>query len=214
MEGVREPLRTGTLLGVHNTCGSRVRFFSHAFDVHWLLASGVAVVTLFTLNRWRVYIAWPYAVTAIASGVFLHAAGVHATLAGVLLAVFLPTRPAPAVALLLGQAATALEELEHAERDSSPEDADAARIQGEPIREWAGRNLSAASERLLSPADRIEGAIAPWTTYLVLPVRCRNFVTPPRRTREPHHRDDRDAGHEPRPTPSPAATVGVSGKAD
>jgi hypothetical protein len=34
MEGVREPLRTGTLLGVHNTCGSRVRFFSHAFDVH------------------------------------------------------------------------------------------------------------------------------------------------------------------------------------
>jgi hypothetical protein len=29
MEGVREPLRTGTLLGVHNTCGSRVRFFSH-----------------------------------------------------------------------------------------------------------------------------------------------------------------------------------------
>ena len=39
MEGVREPLRTGTLLGVHNTCGSRVRFFSHAFDVHWLLAS-------------------------------------------------------------------------------------------------------------------------------------------------------------------------------
>ena len=99
MEGVREPLRTGTLLGVHNTCGSRVRFFSHAFDVHWLLASGVAVVTLFTLNRWRVYIAWPYAVTAIALGLFLHAAGVHATLAGVLLAVFLPTRPAPAVAL-------------------------------------------------------------------------------------------------------------------
>jgi hypothetical protein len=26
MEGVREPLRTGALLGVHNTCGSRVRF--------------------------------------------------------------------------------------------------------------------------------------------------------------------------------------------
>jgi Na+:H+ antiporter, NhaA family len=145
-------------------------FFAHAFDVYWLLASGVAVVTLFTLNRWRVYIAWPYAVTAIALGLFLHAAGVHATLAGVLLAVFLPTRPAPAVALLLGQAATALEELEHAERDSSPEDADATRIQREPIWEWAGRNLSAASERLLSPADRIERAIAPWTTYLVLPL--------------------------------------------
>jgi Na+:H+ antiporter, NhaA family len=145
-------------------------FFSHALDVYWLLASGVSVAILFTLNRWRVYSAWPYAVTAIALGLFLHAAGVHATLAGVLLAVFLPTRPAPAVALLLGQAATALEELEHAERDSSPEDADATPIQGEPIWEWAGRNLSAATERLVSPADRIEHAIAPWTTYLILPL--------------------------------------------
>jgi NhaA family Na+:H+ antiporter len=145
-------------------------FFSHAFDVYWLLASGVAVVVLFTLNRWRVYIAWPYAVTAIALGLCLHSAGVHATLAGVLLAVFLPTRPAPAVALLLGQAATALEELEYAERDSNPEDTDVTRIHGGPIWEWAGRNLSAASERLLSPADRIERALAPWTTYLVLPL--------------------------------------------
>jgi NhaA family Na+:H+ antiporter len=145
-------------------------FFSHAFDVYWLVASGVATVILFTLNRWRVYIAWPYAVTAVALGLFLHAAGVHATLAGVLLAVFLPTWPAPAVAPLLGQAATALEELEHAERDLSAEDAEAARIQDQPIWEWAGRNLSAASERLLSPADRIERAIAPWTTYVVLPL--------------------------------------------
>jgi NhaA family Na+:H+ antiporter len=145
-------------------------FFSHAFDLYWLLASGVAVAILYTLNRWRVYIAWPYAVTTIALGLFLHAAGVHATLAGVLLAVFLPTRPAPAVGALLGQAVTALEELEHAERESSTEDGDVTRIQDEPMWEWAGRNLSAASERLLSPADRIERAIAPWTTYLVLPL--------------------------------------------
>jgi Na+:H+ antiporter, NhaA family len=145
-------------------------FFSHAFDVYWLLASSVAVVILFTLNRWRVDIAWPYGVTAIALGVFLHAAGVHATLAGVLLAVFLPTWPPPAVVPLLGQAATALEELEHAERDASAEHADATRIQDQPIWEWAGRNLSAASARLLSPADRIERVIAPWTTYVVLPL--------------------------------------------
>ena len=44
------------------------------------------------------------------------------------------------------------------------------------------------------------------------PVRCRNLVTPPGRTREPHHRDDRDAGHEPRPTPSTGATGGRVGR--
>jgi protein O-mannosyl-transferase len=32
--------------------------------------------------------------------------------------------------------------------------------------------------------------------------RCRNLVTPPGRTREPHRPDDRDAGLERRPTPS------------
>ena len=40
-----------------------------------------------------------------------------------------------------------------------------------------------------------------------------NLITPPGRTREPHHRDDRDAGHEPRPTPSPAPPADVSGAA-
>src|SRR5258708_3652890 len=32
------------------------------------------------------------------------------------------------------------------------------------------------------------------------PVAFTNLITPPGRTREPHHRDDRDAGREPRPT--------------
>jgi NhaA family Na+:H+ antiporter len=36
--------------------------------------------------------------------------------------------------------------------------------------EWAARNLSAAAERLLSPAERIERAVAPWSTYVVLPL--------------------------------------------
>src|SRR3954469_17764455 len=50
-------------------------FFSHAFDVYWILAGAVAVVILFALNRWRVYTAWPYAVTAVALGIFLHPGG-------------------------------------------------------------------------------------------------------------------------------------------
>jgi NhaA family Na+:H+ antiporter len=40
----------------------------------------------------------------------------------------------------------------------------------EPIWDWASRNLSAASERLLSPADRVERAVGPWSNYFVLPL--------------------------------------------
>jgi NhaA family Na+:H+ antiporter len=145
-------------------------FYPRGFAPGWLLASAAAIALLFALNRGRVYAAWPYAVTAIALGLFLHAAGVHAALAGVLLAAFLPTRPAPAVGPLLAQAATALAELEHAEHEAKQAGTGQPRIEQEPIWDWASSNLSAASERLLSPADRIEQAVAPWSAYLILPL--------------------------------------------
>jgi NhaA family Na+:H+ antiporter len=145
-------------------------FYPHAFEATWLLAGGVAVALLFALNRGRVYAGWPYAVITIALWIFLHAAGVHAALAGVLLAAFLPTRPTPAAGPLLAQAATALAALEHAESEVNEGGGEKRRIQQEPIWDWASRNLSAASDRLLSPADRIERAVAPWSAHLILPL--------------------------------------------
>lgn len=145
-------------------------FYPHAFDLTWLLASGAAIGIMFVLNRWRVYASWPYVVIAIALGLFLHAAGVHAALTGVILAACLPTRPAPAAGPLLAQAATALAALEHAESEASQAGSEQRRIEQEPIWDWASRNLSAASERLLSPADRIERTIAPWSAYVILPL--------------------------------------------
>ncbi|HEV8257442.1 MAG TPA: Na+/H+ antiporter NhaA [Casimicrobiaceae bacterium] len=145
-------------------------FYPHGFSPVWLLASAITVLLLLALNRSRTYAAWPYAVITVALAVFLHAAGVHAALAGVILAAFLPTRPAPAATPLLAQAATALAELEQAEHELESRPSARRKIEEEPIWDWASRNLSAASERLLSPADRIERAVAPWTTYVILPL--------------------------------------------
>ena len=69
--------------------------------------------------------------------------------------------------------------------------------------------LGGSLRLLCSTRDKILCRTGP-TMMKPATVRCRNLVTPPGRTREPCHRDGRDAGHEPRPTPSPAATVGVS----
>jgi NhaA family Na+:H+ antiporter len=66
---------------------------------------------------------------------------------------------------LLAQAANALSVLEVAQRDK-----DASAKDKETVQDWAARNLTAASERLLSPADRIENAVAPRSTYLALPL--------------------------------------------
>ncbi len=116
------------------------------------------------------YATWPYALVTALLWAALHAAGVHGALAGVLLAIFLPTQPAPAAGPLLAQAATALAALEHAENEAKQARAESPRLEQEPIWDWASRNLSAASERLLSPADRIELAVAPWSAYVVLPL--------------------------------------------
>jgi NhaA family Na+:H+ antiporter len=145
-------------------------FFPHSFNPKWLLLGALAVGLLFALNRARVYAGWPYAVVACVLWAALHAAGVHAALAGVLLAAFLPTRPTPAAGPLLAQAATALAALESAEREVRKAPSPHARQRQELIQESASRNLSAASARLLSPAERIERAVAPWAAYFILPL--------------------------------------------
>lgn len=142
-------------------------FYPRAFELGWLLAATALIALLFVLNRSRVYASWPYGVVTVALWVALHGAGVHGALAGVFLAAFLPTRPAPQAGPLLAQAATALATLEQAENEAKE---DGRRIEQEPVWDWASRQLSAASERLLSPADRIERAVAPWSAYVILPL--------------------------------------------
>ena len=145
-------------------------FYPRDFTPGWLAASAVAIALLVVLNRWRVYSTWPYVVVSVALWLTLHAAGVDAALTGVVLALLLPTRPAPTASVLLAQAATALAALEHAESEAKTSHRDAPPLAELPIWDWASRNLSAASSRLLSTADRFELAVGPWSTYLVLPL--------------------------------------------
>jgi NhaA family Na+:H+ antiporter len=153
-------------------------FYPQDFHALWLLPAAGAVGLMAALNRGRVYAGWPYLVVTVALWLSLHAAGVNAALAGVVLAIFLPTRPAPAAGPLLAQAATALAALEHAQNEARLEASGKTRaspgqtasVEQEPIWDWASRNLSAASARLLSPADRVERAVAPWAAYVILPL--------------------------------------------
>ena len=145
-------------------------FYPHAIHVQWLLASLAAVAAMAGLSRIRVYAAWPYLVVTLGLWLSLHLAGVSGAISGIALAAFLPPRPTPNAGALLAQAATALSELEHAERELKHAGDPRRRLDQEPVWEWASRNLSAASERLLSPAERTERAVAPWSTYVVLPL--------------------------------------------
>jgi NhaA family Na+:H+ antiporter len=145
-------------------------FYPHGFSLVWLAVAALVIAGLYALNRWRVYSAWPYVLTTVVLWSALHLTGIHAALAGIALAALLPTRPTPSVSPLLAQAATALATLEQEQKVARKEGTPLKQLEEEAVWDWASRNLSAASARLLSPADRVERAVSPWTAYLVLPL--------------------------------------------
>ena len=145
-------------------------FYPHTLEPEWLLAAAAAIAAMAIFNRWRIYAVWPYLAATIGLWLSLHLAGVSGVLSGIALAAFLPLRPAPKAGPLLAQAATALAELEHVEHALERAGDPRRRLDQEPVWDWASRNLSAAAERLLSPAERAERAVEPWSTYVVLPL--------------------------------------------
>ncbi len=135
-------------------------FYSTGLQVEALLL-GVALVAVLTLlNRARVYRAWPYAVVGLLLWASLHAAGIHATLAGVLLALLIPTRPPANLTALLAQAEAAIaSETQHGGGAFS-HGPSAPTLQA----------LDSIHDRIESPADRLLRTVEPWSSYLVLPL--------------------------------------------
>ncbi|HYI88008.1 MAG TPA: Na+/H+ antiporter NhaA [Burkholderiales bacterium] len=135
----------------------------YSTELHALPAAGAAALTalLVFLNRAGVYRPLPYVLLGIALWACLHAAGLHATLAGVVLAVFTPTRPPANLAALMAQAESVL----HEELNRAGE-----RVMRHGPSEPTLRALDAIHDRIESPADKLLRAVEPWSSYLVLPV--------------------------------------------
>jgi NhaA family Na+:H+ antiporter len=135
-------------------------FYSDALNLSALAGALAAFAALVLLNRSGVYRVTPFALVGIVLWACVHAGGLHSTLAGVLLAALIPTRPPPDYRALVAQADAILSsEASHG---------------GEHFRhgpsEPALRELDAIHDRLESPADRLLRNVAPLSSYLVLPI--------------------------------------------
>jgi NhaA family Na+:H+ antiporter len=135
-------------------------FYSGELHVAYLAAAVMITVILALLNRSGIYRVTPYILAGIALWLCVHAGGLHATLAGIILAAFIPTRPPPDYKTLAMQADAILT-------------AEANHL-GEQFRrgpsEAALGALDAIHGRLESPADRMLRNGAPRSSYLVLPI--------------------------------------------
>ncbi|MCG5245427.1 Na+/H+ antiporter NhaA [Methylorubrum extorquens] len=98
-------------------------FYTGQLDTTMLAASAGMLAVLFALNRLGVRALLPYLLAGLVLWVFVLRSGVHATVAGVLLALFVPIRPSP----------------------GRPEDT-------------------------TSPLHRLEHALTPWVSFLIVPI--------------------------------------------
>ncbi len=135
-------------------------FYSSAIRLEMIALIVPLVGLLALLRRWHVYTLFPYVLVGIALWVCVLASGLHATLAGVILALFIPTRPPADLKALMAQANAIL-------------GAEALR-QGEVLRDGPStpslRALDAIHDRIESPADRLLRNAGARSSYLVLPL--------------------------------------------
>jgi NhaA family Na+:H+ antiporter len=153
-------LTAATIVDDIGAIGVVAVFYSHAMQFEALAAAGLLTVGLALLNQLGVYRVAPYAVVGALLWAALLAAGVHATLAGVVLALFIPTRDPPNLRALMEQADAILTaEAEHS---------------GEALRRGpsapAMQSLDEIHDRLESPADRMLRTLSVRSSYLVLPL--------------------------------------------
>ncbi len=126
----------------------------------FLAASAAVVALLIFFNRIGVYRVLPYAVCGLLLWFFIHEAGLHATLAGVILAVLIPTRPPADLNALMAQASVVIHE----------EDLYLGEAMSSGPTEEALRTLDAIHDRIESPADKLMRSVEPWSSYVVLPL--------------------------------------------
>jgi len=135
-------------------------FYSGELSLVYLAPAAVLVGALALLNRSRVYTLAPYVAVGVALWACVLASGLHPTLAGVILALFIPTRPPPNLTALTTQASAVI--------------AAEAAGEGEVLRHGpsapALRALDAIHDRLESPADRLLRHAGARSSYLVLPL--------------------------------------------
>jgi Na+:H+ antiporter, NhaA family len=129
-------------------------FYSGGLASVWLVISVVIVASVVLARFLRVTSVWPFVLLGVGLWVALYESGVHPTLAGVVLGLMAPAVPIRRSPMAATEARQTLREAEH-------------KPDGEAEAYWIAVNDMA--DQAVSPLDRVETSLHPWTSWIVVP---------------------------------------------
>ena len=136
-------------------------FYGHGFHFEAFIVAIFILILMALMNYWRVYSVAPYMVFGVILWFFIFESGLHATLAGVLTAVMIPSRKSANIIGVGTQARVIFErEMEHADQHEA----------FDGIRHDALHQLQKAIDRLREPAYYLVHALERWVNYSILPL--------------------------------------------
>ena len=133
-------------------------FYSTSID--WAALGVVVVIVgiIVGMQRLGLRMRTLYATAAVALWLAVHESGVHATLAGVILAALTPASPSLELPEFQRRAPALMDRIQE---DDPDQDAEPERALGE---------LEELTSRTEAPLERLENAFQPWSGYVILPL--------------------------------------------
>lgn len=140
-------------------------FYTQEINIQALLFALAITGTLFVLNRGGIRHPLPYWLIGGLLWLAVYASGLHATLAGIILAFMIPARPK----FTASQFIQGMNELRDAFNGEHWEKSNIDAFHNHQLSSIA-ESTEQVALKVQSPLQRIEHGLTPWVTYLIIPV--------------------------------------------
>jgi NhaA family Na+:H+ antiporter len=136
-------------------------FYTEELDVGWIAVAVGLLALTYVMGRFGIRDVIVYVAVAMVAWVAVHESGIHATIAGVAFGLITPFRPYFTGRMLSTSALDLVVQARQGERNEAG---------GAEDRNVALRELEELARESQPVLDRLEHALHPWTSYVVVPI--------------------------------------------